>query len=152
MNILILGSGGREHSLAWAVMQNPKCDRLIVAPGNAGIARIADCAALDIENGGAVVSFAEENAIDFVIIGPEAPLAAGVADRLRESGVLVFGPSAEAAQLEASKSFTKEICDAQTPPRQPMRGSPKPELPRITFVLRVRPSWSRPMVWPLARA
>ena len=116
MNILILGSGGREHSLAWAVMQNPKCDRLIVAPGNAGIAQIADCAALDIENGGAVVSFAEENAIDFVIIGPEAPLAAGVADRLREAGVLVFGPSAEAARLEASKSFTKEICDAADAP------------------------------------
>lgn len=116
MNILILGSGGREHSLAWAVMQNPKCDRLIVAPGNAGIAQIADCAALDIENGGAVVSFAEENAIDFVIVGPEAPLAAGVADRLSEAGVLVFGPSAAAAQLEASKSFTKEICDASGAP------------------------------------
>ncbi len=116
MNILILGSGGREHSLAWAVMQNPKCDRLIVAPGNAGIAQIADCAVLDIENGGAVVSFAEENAIDFVIVGPEAPLAAGVADRLREAGVLVFGPSAAAAQLEASKSFTKEICDASGAP------------------------------------
>ncbi len=116
MNILILGSGGREHSLAWVVMQNPKCDRLIVAPGNAGIAQIAECAALDIENGGAVVSFAEENAIDFVIVGPEAPLAAGVADRLREAGVLVFGPSAEAAQLEASKSFTKEICDASGAP------------------------------------
>ncbi|WP_170788456.1 phosphoribosylamine--glycine ligase [Ruegeria lacuscaerulensis] len=116
MNILILGSGGREHSLAWAVMQNPKCDRLIVAPGNAGIAQIADCAALDIENGGAVVSFAEDNAIDFVIVGPEAPLAAGVADRLREAGVLVFGPSAAAAQLEASKSFTKEICDASGAP------------------------------------
>ncbi|WP_050602642.1 phosphoribosylamine--glycine ligase [Ruegeria sp. 6PALISEP08] len=116
MNILILGSGGREHSLAWAVLQNPKCDRLIVAPGNAGIAQIADCADLNIENGGAVVSFAEENAIDFVIVGPEAPLAAGVADRLRESGVLVFGPSAEAARLEASKSFTKEICDAADAP------------------------------------
>ena len=116
MNILILGSGGREHSLAWAVLQNPKCDRLIVAPGNAGIAQIAECAALDIENGGAVVSFAEENAIDFVIVGPEAPLAAGVADRLREAGVLVFGPSAAAAQLEASKSFTKEICDASGAP------------------------------------
>ncbi|WP_170412079.1 phosphoribosylamine--glycine ligase [Ruegeria atlantica] len=116
MNILILGSGGREHSLAWAVMQNPKCDRLIVAPGNAGIAQIAECAALDIENGGAVVSFAEENAIDFVIVGPEAPLAAGVADRLREAGVLVFGPSADSAQLEASKSFTKEICDASNAP------------------------------------
>ncbi|WP_435659930.1 phosphoribosylamine--glycine ligase [Leisingera caerulea] len=116
MNILILGSGGREHSLAWAVMQNPKCDKLIVAPGNAGIAQIADCASFDIENGGAVAAFAEENAIDFVIVGPEAPLAAGVGDRLREAGILVFGPSEAAARLEASKSFTKEICDAANAP------------------------------------
>ena len=116
MNILILGSGGREHALAWAVMQNPKCDRLIVAPGNAGIAMIAECAALDIEDGGSVVTFAEENSIDFVIVGPEAPLAAGVADRLRDAGLLVFGPSAEAARLEASKSFTKEMCAAANAP------------------------------------
>ena len=116
MNILILGSGGREHSLAWAVMQNPKCDRLIVAPGNAGIAAIAECASLDAEDGGAVAAFAEENAIDFVIIGPEAPLAAGVADRLRAAGLLVFGPSEAAARLEASKSFTKEVCDAARAP------------------------------------
>ena len=116
MNILILGGGGREHALAWAVMQNPKCDKLIVAPGNAGIAQIADCAALDVENGAAVVAFAEENAIDFVIVGPEAPLAAGVADRLREAGILVFGPNRAAARLEASKSFTKEICDAADAP------------------------------------
>lgn len=116
MNILILGSGGREHALAWAVMQNPKCDRLIVAPGNAGIAEIADCASLNAEDGGAVVTFAEENAIDFVIVGPEAPLAAGVADRLRDAGILVFGPSEAAARLEASKSFTKEICDAANAP------------------------------------
>jgi phosphoribosylamine--glycine ligase len=71
---------------------------------------------LDIENGAAVVAFCEENAIDFIIIGPEAPLAAGVADRLREAGLLVFGPSKEAARLEASKSFTKEICDAADAP------------------------------------
>lgn len=116
MNILILGSGGREHALAWAVMQNPKCDKLIVAPGNAGIAQIADCASFDIDSGTAVVNFVEENAIDFVIIGPEAPLAAGVADRLREAGVLTFGPSEAAARLEASKSFTKEICDAANAP------------------------------------
>ncbi|MDX2485851.1 MAG: phosphoribosylamine--glycine ligase [Pseudodonghicola sp.] len=116
MNILILGGGGREHALAWAVMQNPKCGKLIVAPGNAGIAQIANCAALDIENGAAVVTFAEENTIDFVIIGPEAPLAAGVADRLRDAGILVFGPSRAAARLEASKSFTKEICDAAGAP------------------------------------
>ncbi|MEL6644439.1 MAG: phosphoribosylamine--glycine ligase [Pseudomonadota bacterium] len=116
MNILILGGGGREHALAWAVMQNPKCDKLIVAPGNAGIAQIADCASLDIEDGGAVATFAEENAIDFVIVGPEAPLAAGVADRLRDAGLLVFGPSQAAAQLEASKAFTKEICDSAGAP------------------------------------
>ncbi|MDR9395280.1 MAG: phosphoribosylamine--glycine ligase [Roseovarius sp.] len=116
MNILILGGGGREHALAWAVMQNPKCDKLIVAPGNAGIAEIAECATLDIDDGAAVVNFCDVNAIDFVIIGPEAPLAAGVADRLRDAGLPVFGPSRAAALLEASKSFTKEICDAAGAP------------------------------------
>ncbi|MCX7644728.1 MAG: phosphoribosylamine--glycine ligase [Rhodobacteraceae bacterium] len=112
MNILILGGGGREHALAWAVQQNPKCDRLIVAPGNAGIAGIAECAAIDILDGGAVVTFAEENAIDLVIVGPEAPLAVGVADACRAAGLLTFGPSAAAARLESSKAFTKEVCDA----------------------------------------
>ncbi len=116
MNILILGSGGREHSLAWAILQNPKCDKLIVAPGNAGIAQICDCADINSLDGDAVASFCEENAIDFVIIGPEAPLAVGVADRLRDAGLLVFGPSKAAAALEASKSFTKAICDAAGAP------------------------------------
>ncbi len=112
MNILILGSGGREHALAWAVKQNPKCDRLIVAPGNAGIAALAECADLDIMDGAAVVAFATENAIDFIIIGPDAPIAAGVADDTRAAGLLTFGPSAAAGRLESSKAFTKEICDA----------------------------------------
>lgn len=116
MNILILGSGGREHALAWAVKQNPKCDRLIVAPGNAGIAALAECADIDILDGAGVVTFCEENAIDFVIIGPEAPLAAGVADACRQAGLLTFGPSAAAAKLEASKAFTKDICDACNAP------------------------------------
>jgi phosphoribosylamine--glycine ligase len=112
MNILILGGGGREHALAWAIQQNPKCDRLIVAPGNAGIAAMAECADIDILDGAAVVTFAEENAVDLVVIGPEAPLAAGVADACRAAGLLTFGPSAAAARLESSKAFTKEICDA----------------------------------------
>jgi phosphoribosylamine---glycine ligase len=112
MNILILGGGGREHALAWAVRQNPKCARLIVAPGNAGIAAVARCAALDILDPEAVVEFCAAEAVDFVIIGPEAPLAAGVADALAAAGILHFGPSAAAARLEASKAFTKEICDA----------------------------------------
>ena len=116
MNILVLGSGGREHALAWAIKQNPKCDRLIVAPGNAGIAALAECADIDIFSGSDVVSFCEENAIDFVVVGPEAPLAVGIADDLRAAGILTFGPSAAAARLEASKAFTKEICDACNAP------------------------------------
>lgn len=116
MNILILGGGGREHALAWAIRQNPKCDRLIVAPGNAGIAAIADCAALNVNSRAEVLEFAEDNAIDFVVIGPEAPLAAGVSDALRDAGFLVFGPSQAAAQLEASKTFTKEVCDTCNAP------------------------------------
>jgi phosphoribosylamine--glycine ligase len=116
MNILILGSGGREHSLAWAVKQNPKTDRLIVAPGNAGTAMLAENADIDILDGATVVTFCEENAVDFVIVGPEAPLAAGVADACRAAGLLTFGPSAAAAKLEASKAFTKEICDACAAP------------------------------------
>lgn len=116
MNILILGGGGREHALAWAVKQNPKCDRLIVAPGNAGIADLAECAVLDICDGLAVVEFCVSQSIDFAIIGPEAPLVAGVADALRDAGILCFGPSAAAAQLEGSKAFTKGICDACNAP------------------------------------
>jgi len=112
MNILVLGGGGREHALAWAIRQNPKCDRLIVAPGNAGTASFARNAALDILDPAAVVEFVASAAVDFVVIGPEAPLAAGVADALEAAGIAHFGPSAAAARLEASKAFTKEICDA----------------------------------------
>jgi len=112
MNILILGAGGREHALAWAIRQNPKCDRLVVAPGNAGIAAMAECADIDILDGAAVAEFVGENAIDLVVIGPEAPLAAGVSDHLRSAGILTFGPSQAAAQLEASKAFAKSVCDA----------------------------------------
>ena len=112
MNILILGGGGREHALAWAVRQNPKCDLLFCAPGNAGIAAVADCVAMNPDDSTEVLEFCSDNAVDFVIIGPEAPLAAGVADDLRDAGILTFGPSKAAARLEASKAFTKEICDA----------------------------------------
>lgn len=112
MNILILGGGGREHALAWAIAQNPKCDQLFCAPGNAGIAQVADCVDINPEDGDAVVALCADESISFVVVGPEAPLAAGVADTLRAAGILTFGPSAAAAQLEVSKSFTKEICDA----------------------------------------
>ena len=116
MNVLILGGGGREHALAWAISQSADCARLLAAPGNAGIAKIAECVDLNIENGEAVAAFARAKSIDLVVVGPEAPLVAGVADDLRAAGVSVFGPGKEAARLEASKAFTKEICDAASAP------------------------------------
>ena len=116
MNILILGGGGREHALAWAIRQNPKCDRLFAAPGNAGMASITRLVDLDIMDGAEVVQFCTENGVELVVVGPEAPLAAGVADPLRAAGIAVFGPSAAAARLESSKSFTKEVCDAAGAP------------------------------------
>jgi phosphoribosylamine--glycine ligase len=112
MNILLLGSGGREDALAWRLRQSPSCDRLIAAPGNPGIARWAECMAADPCDAAAVVDLARQEAIDLVVIGPEAPLVAGVADALRAAGIAVFGPNAAAAQLEGSKGFTKDLCRA----------------------------------------
>jgi phosphoribosylamine--glycine ligase len=112
MNILLLGSGGREDALAWRLRQSPSCDKLLAAPGNPGIARWADCVALDPCDPHAVVDLARRETIDLVVVGPEAPLVAGVADALRGAGIAVFGPSASAAQLEGSKGFTKDVCRA----------------------------------------
>ena len=109
MNVLILGSGGREHALTWAVAQSSQLGELFVAPGNGGTASIAINVAMDIQDGNVVLDFAKEHAIDLVIIGPEAPLVSGVADVLRAAGVDVFGPDAQGAQLEGSKSFSKEF-------------------------------------------
>jgi phosphoribosylamine--glycine ligase len=110
MKVLLIGSGGREHALAWKIAQSPLLTKLYAAPGNPGIAEEAELVALDIEDHGAVVQFCKDKAIDFVVVGPEAPLVAGIADRLREAGIAVFGPSAAAAQLEGSKGFTKDVC------------------------------------------
>jgi phosphoribosylamine--glycine ligase len=112
MNILLLGSGGREDALAWRLRQSPSCDKLLAAPGNPGIGRWADCVPVDPCDAGAVLDLARREAIDLVVVGPEAPLVAGVADALREAGIAVFGPSAAAAQLEGSKGFTKDLCRA----------------------------------------
>jgi phosphoribosylamine--glycine ligase len=110
MDILLLGSGGREDALAWRLRQSPSCGKLVAAPGNPGIARWAECMALDPCDPSAVVELARTEGIDLVVVGPEAPLVAGVADALREAGIAVFGPSAAAAQLEGSKGFTKDLC------------------------------------------
>jgi len=112
MNILLLGSGGREDALAWRLRQSPSCDKLLAAPGNPGIARWADCVAIDPCDPRAVADLARREAIDLVVVGPEAPLVAGVADALRGASIAVFGPNAAAAQLEGSKGFTKDLCRA----------------------------------------
>ncbi len=110
MKILLIGSGGREHALAWAITASPLCDQLICAPGNAGIAELAECVPVSIENIDGLVKLAVERKVDFVVVGPEGPLVEGVADQLRNKGFKVFGPSQLAAQLEGSKGFTKDIC------------------------------------------
>jgi phosphoribosylamine---glycine ligase len=110
MNILLIGSGGREHALAWRLAQSPACTRLIAAPGNPGIANCAECVALDSSDHAAVIAFCEAEAIDLVVVGPEAPLCDGLGNSLRASGFPVFGPDAAAARLEGSKGFTKALC------------------------------------------
>ncbi|MGB3038275.1 MAG: phosphoribosylamine--glycine ligase [Methyloceanibacter sp.] len=110
MNVLLIGGGGREHALAWKLKQSPLLDTLYCAPGNAGIAEVAELASLDIGDHDAVASFCLENAIGLVIIGPEAPLVAGLTDDLEAHGIKVFGPSQAAARLEGSKGFTKDLC------------------------------------------
>lgn len=111
MNILLLGSGGREHALAWKLAQSPSLARLYAAPGNPGIADHAELVALDVNDHGAVTALCETLAIDLVVIGPEAPLVDGLADSLRGANIAVFGPSQAAAQLEGSKGFTKDLCE-----------------------------------------
>jgi len=116
MNILILGSGGREHALAWKIAASPLTERLYCAPGNAGIAREAECVALDLTDHAAVAAFCRNHGIDLVVVGPEAPLCAGIVDDLETAGIKAFGPSRAAARLEGSKGFTKELCRANTIP------------------------------------
>ena len=113
MNVLLIGSGGREHALAWAIARSPLLGRLVCAPGNAGIAEVAECLPLDATDHKAVIALAQRERIDLVVVGPEAPLVAGLADDLRAAGIKVFGPSKAAAQLEGSKGFTKDLCREQ---------------------------------------
>jgi phosphoribosylamine--glycine ligase len=110
MRILVVGSGGREHALCWTIAASPLCTKLFCAPGNAGIAEVAECIAVGAEDIAGQVALAEREKIDFVVVGPEGPLVAGLADRLAKAGIKVFGPSARAAQLEGSKGFTKDLC------------------------------------------
>ena len=132
----MLGSGGREHALAWKLAQSPKLTKLYAAPGNPGIGHHAALVPLALSDEAAILSFAQEAAIDLVVIGPEQPLVDGLADRLRAAGIAVFGPSAAAAQLEGSKGFTKTLCDRTGVPtaayaRFTAADAAKAELPRF---------------------
>ncbi len=111
MNVLLIGAGGREHALAWAISASPLLTRLFIAPGNPGTAQCGRNVALDVRDHGAVIAFCRAEHIDLVVVGPEAPLVAGLADELSAAGIKVFGPSKAAAQLEGSKAFTKAVCD-----------------------------------------
>ncbi|MEM7423576.1 MAG: phosphoribosylamine--glycine ligase [Pseudomonadota bacterium] len=119
MRVLVLGGGGREHALVWKIAQSPLLSALYCAPGNPGMTGLAEPVSLEITSGCAVASWAAESDIDLVVIGPEAPLAAGVADALTDAGIAVFGPSRAAARLESSKAFTKEICASCGAPTAP---------------------------------
>ncbi|PWR23548.1 phosphoribosylamine--glycine ligase [Zavarzinia compransoris] len=110
MNVLVIGSGGREHALCWALAKSPLVTRLFCAPGNGGIAQVATCIDLDPKDSERVLALVRSEKIDFVVVGPEAPLVIGLVDKLSEKGVKVFGPTAAAAQLEGSKGFTKDLC------------------------------------------
>jgi phosphoribosylamine---glycine ligase len=116
MKILLLGSGGREHALAWKIAASPLTTKLWCAPGNAGIAQEAECVQLDITDHAAVIAFCQANKIDFVVVGPEAPLVAGIVDDLEAAGFKTFGPNKAAARLEGSKGFTKDLCKAHNIP------------------------------------
>ncbi len=116
MNVLLLGSGGREHALAWKLAQSPLVERLIVAPGNAGIGTVAELKALDIADHAAVIALCKAEKIDYVVVGPEAPLVAGIVDDLAAAGIEAFGPDRAAAQLEGSKRFTKDLCKRHSIP------------------------------------
>jgi phosphoribosylamine--glycine ligase len=110
MNILVVGSGGREHALCWGIAKSPLCRRLVCTPGNAGISRIAECAAIHADDINGIVGLARRERFDLVVVGPEAPLVAGLVDRLKAEGIKAFGPTARAAELEGSKGFMKDLC------------------------------------------
>ena len=171
MNVLLIGSGGREHALALALAKSPLLDRLFVAPGNPGTAQIAQNVALDIGDFANVVAFCQAEAIGLVAIGPEQPLVDGLVDALEAAGIKAFGPSKAAARLEGSKGFTKDLCRANAIPTAAyerftaaapakasislastwlapafaaaMATSPEPEAKSRTFLPAIRSGWSR---------
>ena len=153
MNVLIIGSGGREHALAWKVAQDPRVAKVFVAPGNAGTATEAKCenVAIDVLALEQLADFAAKN-VQLTIVGPEAPLVAGVVDLFRERGLDIFGPTAGAASWKARRPSPRTSSPATGSPPPPIATSPRSSRPWPTCASRARPSSSRPMAWPRARA
>ena len=137
MKVLVIGSGGREHALCWAIAKSPKCDELYCAPGNAGIDQVAICVDIEADDYPGIINFATENDIDFVVVGPEAPLVDGLIDKLERAGIKAFGPSAKAAQLEGSKGFMKDLCARYNIPTADYGRFDEPESAK-EFILRHR--------------
>ena len=137
MRVLLVGSGGREHALAWSLSASPLLSKLFAAPGNAGICGLAECVTLDPSDHAAVVAFCKSQGIDLVVVGPEVPLVAGIVDALDGAGIRAFGPSKQAAQLEGSKGFTKDLCAEAGIPTAAYRRFSKPDQAR-DFVMHKR--------------
>ena len=137
MKVLVIGSGGREHALCWAIAKSPKCDELYCAPGNAGIDQVAICIDIAADDYTGIIDYAVANKVDFVVVGPEAPLVDGLVDRLEKAGIMAFGPSAKAAQLEGSKGFMKDLCARYNIPTADYGRFDEPEAAK-EFILRHR--------------
>ena len=137
MKVLVIGSGGREHALCWAIAKSPRCDELYCAPGNAGIDQVAICVDIATDDYKGIVDYAVANKVDFVVVGPEAPLVDGLIDRLDNAGIMAFGPSAKAAQLEGSKGFMKDLCARYNIPTAEYGRFDEPEAAK-EFILRHR--------------
>ncbi len=153
MNVLLIGSGGREHALAWKLAQSSQLDVLYAAPGNPGIAECATLVSLDTENYEAVIDFCKEADIGLVVVGPEGPLVAGIADALTEAGIRVFGPSAKAPRSwKAPKASPRTCAPSSTSPPPPTAASTMRRAPRLTPRKSARPSSSRPTASRQARA
>ena len=148
MKILVIGSGGREHALVWKLASSPRVSKLYCAPGNAGISQLATCVPIPVTDLAGLKAFAEEKAVDLTVVGPEAPLALGIADLFRQSKLKVFGPTQNAAKIESSKAFAKNLMMRQRIPTADASTFDSVG-PALTYWNGVRsPSWSKRTGWP----
>ncbi len=137
MKVLVIGSGGREHALCWAIAKSPRCDEIYCAPGNAGIDQVAICVDLAVDDYDGIIAYAVDNRVDLVVVGPEAPLVDGLVDKLETAGIMAFGPSARAARLEGSKGFMKDLCARHNIPTAEYGRFDEPEAAK-EFIMRHR--------------